>query len=78
MISPRRSLALRRGLRAGGAVLRVSPKAGRAPRLAEGAPELQPVLEAQLKAWDLAAPGFVEVRMSEETRKALEALGYLE
>ncbi len=66
-----------------GHLLRVTPLRGqsRLSRLGDSAvvdPERTERLRAKLEAWDAAAPGFREVELEEETRKALEALGYVE
>jgi len=37
-----------------------------------------PILQRLLTLWDDTAPGFREERLTDKTRAALEALGYLE
>jgi len=77
---------LLRGLRAGGWGVFASPRHEIPATLVagpEGAPRkdddpVTVVLGRMLTAWDLAAPAFREVEVSEETRAALEALGYVE
>jgi arylsulfatase A-like enzyme len=76
---------LLRGLRAGGWEVFTSPRHEVPVTLVagpEGAPRTQDgpiaeVLERMLVAWDAAAPSYRDVQLSEETRAALEALGYL-
>lgn len=67
------NLHLDRGLHAGGFTLRTSPRRGTTE-----ASGLDPVLLGMLARWDAMAPPFRDETLSEETRAALEALGYLE
>jgi hypothetical protein len=64
-----------------------APYLGTPDALFEAAPGQAPVVDqpdraaalgALLTAWDAAAPGPKAVELNEETRSALEALGYLD
>ena len=63
-----------RAVRAGGSVLSHAPLAG---EWSGGAPAMRPLLRRYLAAWDAGAPPRVEEELSDDTRHALEALGYL-
>jgi arylsulfatase A-like enzyme len=71
------NLAFRRAIRAGGAVAR-SGLRGRQPlQVTDGPAGLLPVLAELVRLWDAAAPPRREDTMTDATRAALEALGYL-
>ncbi|MEZ4317286.1 MAG: sulfatase [Myxococcota bacterium] len=73
------NLPFQRGVLAGGYRLEAHPAHGDPPHMAAGEPgPLQYVLSAMLAAWDAAAPGPRTAEMPEHTRRALEALGYLQ
>ena len=81
------NLPLERAVVIEGHLLTRAPYLGTADALFEAAPGQAPVrdqperaaaLGALLTAWDAAAPGHRAVALSDETRAALEALGYLE
>lgn len=71
------NLAFARGVRAGGYVLHASPVHREAPVVAEEE-AMTPVLSELLGRWDAAAPAARSEAMDEQTREALQALGYLD
>ena len=72
------NLDLERGLHAGGGTLRVEPSLWEVSRVTRGEQALGPTLEALLREWDADAPPFQTADLPDETRSALEALGYLD
>lgn len=76
-VSAWNNLPFARGVRAGGLVLRAAPVYDVPPALPD-ASALAPVLAGMLARWDLEAPPPRVEQLSADTRRALEALGYLE
>jgi arylsulfatase A-like enzyme len=81
------NLPLERAVVTEGLLLTRAPYLGTPDALFEAAPGQAPVVDqpdraaalgALLTAWDAAAPGPKAVELNEETRSALEALGYLD
>ncbi len=79
------NLDLFRAWHAGGWTVEAAPFLGRPPRLTRGPSgkrmsdiALQPVLAAQLEAWDEIAPPYRVPLLGADTEAALRALGYLE
>lgn len=72
------NLGLNRGLHAGGATLQSAPGAWDEPRVTRGERAMGPTLGALLRQWDADAPPFQTADLPDDTRSALEALGYLD
>lgn len=71
------NLAFRRAIRAGGGVARSGLRDGRPLHVTDGPVALLPVLAELLGRWDASAPPRRTDTMTDSTRRALEALGYL-
>ena len=73
------NLPLGRGVLAGGFRLEANPAQDQPPRMADGHPiALTYVLAGLLADWDADVPDYRKTEMPDHTRRALEALGYLQ
>ncbi len=73
------NIRLKRAVRAGGYRMEADPAHGRKPKMSGDHPApLLPVLVELMAAWDADVPDHRDADMPEYTRRALEALGYVD